>query len=220
MKSPENLLELKSSEDKNRTSNTNRNSTDNTNRIMGATPSGVAHLRNPRCRCAETLGASHAVAATTQGEGASMTSAPSSCDGRTVGSDMPLSDQGRLAQGGNCIGLAIRKGQDEGRISRRGHNGRGEVVRGPYNLASPSDFHGSSRQSVTETYAMTDGVTDADFDSAIEEAKAEGNLSRANTSCRGRGVPARRLLEGRHRGTNSRVLVGRERVRGGRHCPA
>jgi hypothetical protein len=39
MKPAQNLLEfeLKSSEDKNRTSNTNRNSTDTTNRIMGVT---------------------------------------------------------------------------------------------------------------------------------------------------------------------------------------
>ena len=29
-------------------------------------------------------------------------------------------------------------------------------------------------------YAMTDGVSDADFEDAIGEAKAEGNLSRAN----------------------------------------
>jgi hypothetical protein len=45
------------------------------------TSSGVAYLRNARCRCAENLGASNAVAATTQGEEAPL-AAPSSCDGR------------------------------------------------------------------------------------------------------------------------------------------
>ena len=31
-----------------------------------------------------------------------------------------------------------------------------------------------------DSYAMTDGVSDTDFEDAIGEAKAEGNLSRAN----------------------------------------
>lgn len=146
-----------------------------------------------------------------------------SLSGRTV-TEPSRSGEGRTGaeeerRAERCIGLAIRRGQEEGRIAKRGDKGAsaGSALKGGKpegrrgdHLVSSGRFFGN-RSEQLETYAMTDGVTDADFDSAIEEAKAEGNPSRANTSCRGRGVPARRLLEGRHRGTNSRVLVGRNR---------
>jgi hypothetical protein len=46
-------------------------------------------------------------------------------------------------------------------------------------LGSPAGFfrHGDER---ADTYAMTDGVGDTDFEEALGEARAEGNLSRAN----------------------------------------
>ena len=86
------------------------------------------------------------------------------------------------------IGVAIRRGQRNGELARRGdRGGRGApgVDGGNPNdrcddhLGSPGSFfrHADER---ADTYAMTDGVSDADFEQALGEAKAEGNLSRAN----------------------------------------
>lgn len=44
---------------------------------------------------------------------------------------------------------------------------------------SPKAFFASGTD-MSQTYAVTDGVTDEQFEVAIAEAKAEGNLSRAN----------------------------------------
>jgi hypothetical protein len=86
------------------------------------------------------------------------------------------------------IGVAIRRGQQNGEMAKRG-DGRGHGAAGVHggnlndryddHLASPGSFfrHGDER---ADTYAMTDGVSDADFEDALGEAKAEGNLSRAN----------------------------------------
>ena len=96
--------------------------------------------------------------------------------------DAELSAAEIVRRAERCIGLAIRKGQEEGRIAQRGDIGaRGGKVgsrRGGH-LGRTSEIFGS-RDEGTDTYAMTDGVTDAQFESAISEAKAEGNLSRAN----------------------------------------
>ena len=85
-----------------------------------------------------------------------------------------------------ALGVAIRKGQDAGEIGSA-HNGaasrhRDQVVTGNSVLPSPTDF--APKHELTNThggiYDVTDGVTDEQFDSAIAEAKEEGNLSRAN----------------------------------------
>ena len=47
-------------------------------------------------------------------------------------------------------------------------------------LAQQSDLTGNG----TGIYAMTDGVTDEEFDQALTEAKDESNLSRRRTSSR------------------------------------
>jgi Family of unknown function (DUF6551) len=86
------------------------------------------------------------------------------------------------------IGVAIRRGQQDGEIARpgdhRSHGSPGVHGGNPNDrhddhLGSPGSFfrHGDER---ADTYAMTAGVSDADFENAIGEAKAEGNLSRAN----------------------------------------
>jgi hypothetical protein len=82
------------------------------------------------------------------------------------------------------LGLAIRKGQEEGTIAVRGgaHGTKhGDTVFGPRpvtDFATYGELNGTS--STAGIYAMTDGVSDEDFDTAITDAKAEGNLSRAN----------------------------------------
>lgn len=46
-------------------------------------------------------------------------------------------------------------------------------------MKSPKEFF-KSQEDGTATHAVTDGVSNERFDEAIDEAKAEGNLSRAN----------------------------------------
>lgn len=45
--------------------------------------------------------------------------------------------------------------------------------------ASTRDYFAHNNE-MTEIYALTDGVSDDAFDAALEEAREEGNLSRAN----------------------------------------
>jgi hypothetical protein len=67
---------------------------------------------------------------------------------------------------------AVRKGQGTGQFL-------GPVHPGP-------------ARTRTEIYAMTDGVSDEEFEQALAEAKAEGNLSRVNVlrKLRQRHTPA------------------------------
>ena len=90
-----------------------------------------------------------------------------------------------------ALGKAIRKGQAEGAILQRGEvrtagfgEDRGQTRN--FDKASPKDFapshelvgvHGGGG-----IYAMVDGTTDDQFEEAISEAKAEGNISRANVA--------------------------------------
>lgn len=81
------------------------------------------------------------------------------------------------------IGLAIRNGQAAGEIRGKGdretyRNGSSKHLPDE-NLLSPSDFFpgGGTQQ---ETYAMTDDVSEEQFEDALEEAREEKNLSRRN----------------------------------------
>jgi len=86
------------------------------------------------------------------------------------------------------IGLAIRRGQDNGEIARRGDRGsRGAPgVRGGSpgdargdHLDSPASFFRSGKERA-DVYAMTDGVCDDDFEAALGQARSDRDLSRAN----------------------------------------
>ena len=80
----------------------------------------------------------------------------------------------------------MRQGQEEGTIRRQSQTATirnqfmesGVVPRGG-ERQSPRDIFSNSREAEA-AYAMTDGVAPEDFDAAIDEARAEGNLSRAN----------------------------------------
>lgn len=72
-----------------------------------------------------------------------------------------------------ALGKAIRKGQAEGTIHARGHVDPHRVK------TSVSEFFPGGK-TMQETYAMTDGVDSADFEAALDEARHEGQLSRAN----------------------------------------
>jgi hypothetical protein len=107
---------------------------------------------------------------------------------KQLGTDAQLAAAEIVRRAERGIGVAIRRGQQDGEIAKRGdrrsHSAPG-VHDGNLNdrhddhLGSPGSFfrHGDER---ADTYAMTDGVSDADFEDAVGEAKAEGNLSRAN----------------------------------------
>jgi len=80
------------------------------------------------------------------------------------------------------IGLTIRSGQAAGEI-RTENNARGMApnhgVRNPnpMNQRSPTEWLKRGDQ-MTETYDLTDGVTDEEFDEAIAAARKDGNVSR------------------------------------------
>jgi hypothetical protein len=83
-----------------------------------------------------------------------------------------------------ALGVAIRHGQETGGVAKSGDIGGippGATARSSNrdDLARPSDFFNHAQERA-DTYAMTDGVTDEQFESAITAAKEEGNLSRAN----------------------------------------
>jgi len=83
-----------------------------------------------------------------------------------------------------ALGQSIRGGQEAGEIRTResslkpgGPAGKSSYT--PSSLPSPREFfhHDDER---SDTYAMTDDVNDDDFETALTEAKDEGNVSRAN----------------------------------------
>lgn len=90
---------------------------------------------------------------------------------KQLGKDAEIAAAEIVRRSERCIGLAIRKGQDEGRIKTQGAD-----VADAYNVQA----FGMSRNELSDLYPLTDDVTDAAFESAIAEAKAEKNLSRAN----------------------------------------
>jgi hypothetical protein len=104
---------------------------------------------------------------------------------KQLGTDAQLAAAEIVRRAERGIGVAIRRGQQDGEIAKRGdrrsHGAPGGNLNDRHDdhLGSPGSFfrHGDER---ADTYAMTDGVSDADFENAIGEAKAEGNLSRAN----------------------------------------
>lgn len=108
--------------------------------------------------------------------------------------EMAATELVRRAERG--LGKAVRRGQETGEIRsvndvryRKDRQVASSVHEG--NAAgvhqvntekpkrSPREFFGGGKD-YADIYALTDGVTDEQFDGAISEAKDEGNLSRAN----------------------------------------
>lgn len=91
-----------------------------------------------------------------------------------------------------ALGKAIRKGQEEGTVRTLGSNSgprsdymrNGRLVRVPHrdvtsSSISPKDIEPDSYARV-DIYAMADNATEEEFEDALTEARAEGNLSRSN----------------------------------------
>lgn len=92
------------------------------------------------------------------------------------------------------LGVAIREGQARGEIIARGKNpnpNRKEPDVIGFNDPRPvTDFapDGELTGNGGGIYAMTDGVTDEQFEAALDEARREGNLSRANVARKARAL--------------------------------
>ena len=107
---------------------------------------------------------------------------------KQLGTDAQLAAAEIVRRAERGIGVAIRRGQQDGEIAKQGdrgsrgapgvHGGNPGDRRGEHLGSSGSFFRHDDERA--DAYAMTDGVTDTDFEDAIGEAKAEGNLSRAN----------------------------------------
>jgi hypothetical protein len=97
---------------------------------------------------------------------------------KQLGKDAELSAAEIVRRAERGIGLAIRRGQEEGEIRRQGHNGTRDHRRGVTEFVDGRDLTGSGSQ--PGYYALTDDVSDEQFEEAIGEAKEESNLSRAN----------------------------------------
>jgi len=75
-----------------------------------------------------------------------------------------------------ALGQSIRGGQERGEIATNGER----LNRGlPTEKTSADEFFSGGGET-SDVYALTDDVTDDDFETAIEGAKDEGNVSRAN----------------------------------------
>jgi hypothetical protein len=107
---------------------------------------------------------------------------------KQLGKDAQLAAAEIVRRAERGIAIAIRRGQQSGEIAKRGDRGSrgGPGVHG----GNPGDRRGEHLGSAAgffrhdderaDAYAMADGVSDTDFEDALGEAKAEGNLSRAN----------------------------------------
>lgn len=112
---------------------------------------------------------------------------------RELGKDAELAAQELVRRAERCIGLAIRKGQAEGAIRGRGQRKHGVT----HDLPSPTDFASQEELIGNQAgiYDLTDSVTDEHFEAALDVAKAEKNLSRANVVRKTKAAAAGELSE-------------------------
>lgn len=113
---------------------------------------------------------------------------------KNLGRDAELAAQEIVRRAERGIGLAIRKGQQDGTIARPGvsvttSNALGERIFKPSEFVPRHDLRSDIGNGAYGIYAMTDGVSDEQFEQAIDEAKAEKNLSRANVVRKAKGTP-------------------------------
>lgn len=103
---------------------------------------------------------------------------------KQLGKDAELSAAEIVLRAERGIGMAIRRGQETGEIRRNGRPGptfhQGESLKpSPTDFVSRGTLYGSSPEKAG-IYDMTDDVPAEDFEEAIEEARDEKNLTRAN----------------------------------------
>lgn len=100
------------------------------------------------------------------------------------------------------IGQLIREGQENGEIKRQGERGPEKAADDTRSFSAkpgPTDFAPAHELSSNGTgiYQMTDGVSDDDFEEALDEARQEKNMSRANVvrKVKAKNDPESRLME-------------------------
>ena len=81
-----------------------------------------------------------------------------------------------------ALGAAIREGQDRGEIRGTGGDTSktslgSSALPSPTEFASNKELNGDGKSGI---YALTDGASDEQFESALTTARDEGNVSRAN----------------------------------------
>lgn len=113
---------------------------------------------------------------------------------KNLGREIELDAAEMVRRAERGIGVAIRHGQDAGEIRKVGDDCRTDLRHGvadDNSVRSPRDAAQVNHNSdLIGVYAITDGVSDEEFDAALDEAKAEGNLSRANVVRKVKGQPA------------------------------
>ncbi|MFB4280809.1 hypothetical protein ACBJ59_36355 [Nonomuraea sp. MTCD27] len=109
---------------------------------------------------------------------------------KQLGKDAQLSAAEIVRRAERGIGVAIRKGQEAGEIKTVSDGGwkARDLPALDEGKKSPTSFFGSKNEA-TDAYAMTDDVSDEEFEAALKEAKAEENLSRANVVRKVQGRP-------------------------------
>lgn len=110
-----------------------------------------------------------------------------------VSKEIQLDAEEMVRRTERALGVAIRRGQEEGVIRNKGQYPRDGVSNAdfpsPYSFAPKSELAPGNHQA--GVYDLTDDVSDDQFEEAITEAKAEGNLSRANVVRKVKGERAK-----------------------------
>ena len=97
-----------------------------------------------------------------------------------VSKDIVLDAQVQQRRWEISLGAAMRDGQARGEIRVRGGANPQSAV-SPYDFAKDHELYGDKRGSDSNgIYAMVDGVSREEQDGALTQARAEGNVSRAN----------------------------------------
>ena len=103
-----------------------------------------------------------------------------------VSKDIVLDAQVQQRRWERALGVAIREGQERGLIATSGGDRRSnpsaqdlKSAPRPTDYAGRHELHASSGPGI---YNITDNVTGLEFDTALDEAQAEGNVSRANVA--------------------------------------
>ncbi|MGH3601566.1 MAG: hypothetical protein ACRDQH_15045, partial [Pseudonocardiaceae bacterium] len=102
---------------------------------------------------------------------------------RNLAQEIQMDAQELVRRAEQGIGQAIRNGQEAGTVARKGNRGGNNQYQSgnlpDENISSPADFFPAGGGAQTDSYAMAD-ATEEQFESALNEARSEGNLSRAN----------------------------------------
>jgi hypothetical protein len=102
---------------------------------------------------------------------------------KQLGRDAELAAAEIVRRAERGIGLAVRMGQANGSIRPPSKSVGNSTSRRDVDVPSPQEATGGMPlASLSAVYDLTDGISDEEFDEVIAEAKADGNLSRANVN--------------------------------------